>query len=240
LAASVTGWARTLLHKKIRETQAAYCDTDSVVYLHNPRIHPERWDDEGEGLGQWKDELQVGIKGKEFYALAPKCYCLTYDRPDSKGHTYKLKSKGVTMTYENHKHINPETYANLILDAVLGINMDEEGFEDERVQIQAEVFQIILNHLHENVPYLHIITQETKKRVRCVFNKRKLVLYTGYSASDVHSQDFSMIQTVPFGYEPPKGSTTSLSDLFYPEVITHVMKRIDLELQQEQQFGEFF
>jgi hypothetical protein len=40
LAASVTGWARVLLHQKIRETTAAYCDTDSVIYLHKPgRVH---------------------------------------------------------------------------------------------------------------------------------------------------------------------------------------------------------
>jgi hypothetical protein len=37
LAASVTGWGRVLLHKKIRETSTAYCDTDSVIYLHRPR-----------------------------------------------------------------------------------------------------------------------------------------------------------------------------------------------------------
>jgi hypothetical protein len=37
LAASVTGWARVILHKKIRETSAAHCDTDSVIYLHKPR-----------------------------------------------------------------------------------------------------------------------------------------------------------------------------------------------------------
>jgi hypothetical protein len=37
LAASVTGWARVLLHKKIRETGAAYCD--NVVYLHKPGVN---------------------------------------------------------------------------------------------------------------------------------------------------------------------------------------------------------
>jgi hypothetical protein len=53
LAASVTGCARVLLHKKVRKTSAAYCHTDSVIYLHKPSIHPERWPDEG----CWGDEL---------------------------------------------------------------------------------------------------------------------------------------------------------------------------------------
>jgi hypothetical protein len=114
LAASVTGWARVILHKKIRETSAAYCDTDSVVYLHKPGVHPDKWGDEGSGIGCWGDELEAGLKGSLFMALAPKCYTLMYDHPNSKGEMYVVKSKGVTMTHENHILINPHTYETML------------------------------------------------------------------------------------------------------------------------------
>jgi hypothetical protein len=71
LAVSVTGWARVLLHKKIRETSAAYCDTDSVIYLYKPSIHPEKCLDEGPGIGCWGDELEPFLDGVLFVALAP-------------------------------------------------------------------------------------------------------------------------------------------------------------------------
>jgi hypothetical protein len=85
LAASVTGWARAILHNKIRETSAAYCDTDSVIYLHNPSIHPKKWLDEGSGIGCWGDELEPFLDGVLFVALAPKCYCLVFDKRNKRG-----------------------------------------------------------------------------------------------------------------------------------------------------------
>jgi hypothetical protein len=44
-----------------------------------------------------------------FMVLTPKCYGLAFDHPNSKGGKYVLKSKGVTMTHENHAVINPHT-----------------------------------------------------------------------------------------------------------------------------------
>jgi hypothetical protein len=104
---------------KRSETSAAYCDTDSVIYLHRPSIHPEKWPDEGSGIGCWGDELEPFIDGVLFVALAPKCYCLVFDRKNKKGEHYMIKSKGITMTHENHIHINPEVYERLILDATI-------------------------------------------------------------------------------------------------------------------------
>jgi hypothetical protein len=94
LAASVTGWSRALLHKKIRETSAAYCDTDSVIYLHKPLINPEKWLDEGSGIGCWGDELEPFLDGVMFVALAPKCYCPVFVKRGKRGERYMIKSKG--------------------------------------------------------------------------------------------------------------------------------------------------
>jgi hypothetical protein len=70
LAASVPGWARVLLHKKIRETSAAYGDTNSLIYLHKPSIHSEKWPNEGSRIGCWGDELEPFLDGVTFVALA--------------------------------------------------------------------------------------------------------------------------------------------------------------------------
>jgi hypothetical protein len=78
----------------IRETSAAYCDTDNVIYLHKPSIHPEEWPDEGFGIGCWGDELEPFLDGVPFVALAPKCYCLVFDKRNKRGEEHMIKSKG--------------------------------------------------------------------------------------------------------------------------------------------------
>jgi hypothetical protein len=42
-----------------------------------------------------------------------------YDHPNSKGETYVVKSKGVTMTHENHILINPHTYETMLTQAAI-------------------------------------------------------------------------------------------------------------------------
>jgi hypothetical protein len=64
-------------------------------------------------------ELEAGLKGEHFMALAPKCYCLVYDHPNSKGEMYVVESKGVTMTHENHALINPHTYETMLMQAAV-------------------------------------------------------------------------------------------------------------------------
>jgi hypothetical protein len=71
------------------------------------------------GIGCWGDELEPFLDGVLFVALAPKCYCLVFDRKNKKGEEDMIKSKGITMTHENHMQINPEVYERLILDAFI-------------------------------------------------------------------------------------------------------------------------
>jgi hypothetical protein len=51
--------APRFLHKKIRQTNAAYCNTDTVIYLHKPELHPDKWGDEGAGIGCWGDNWRM-------------------------------------------------------------------------------------------------------------------------------------------------------------------------------------
>jgi hypothetical protein len=91
--------------------RSAYCDTDTVIHLHKPSIHPDKCLDEGPAIGCW------GIDGVAFVALAPECYCLVFDRRNKKGKEHTIKSKGVAMTHDSRIHIMPEMYERLILDA---------------------------------------------------------------------------------------------------------------------------
>jgi hypothetical protein len=214
LAASVTGWARVLLHKKIREAGVAYCDTDSVVYLHKPGVHPERWDDERSGIGCWGDELETGLKGELFMALAPKCYCLVYDRPNSKGEMYVVKSKGVTMAHENHALINPDTYETMLIQAAV---VYENGPITDPTTASARTWRILINHIHKVLQHLAIITETGWKNVRPVFNKRELLqLYVVSGMPDISAMD--LIMTVSHGYVHAKEPRIDPQDIFYPGI----------------------
>jgi hypothetical protein len=208
LAASVTGWARVLLHKKIRETSAAYCDTDSVIYLHRPSIHPEKWPDEGSGIGCWGDELEPFLDG--VLLLAPKCYCLVFDKRNKRGEEYMIKSKGATMTHENHIHINPEVYKRLILDATICCETSPDYVPDPAA---ARTWCIQLNHIHNKLIYLSTVTETGWKHVRPVFNKRELLRLYVWGVPPYPDQ-VMCIYTLPFGYVCK--SKQDIQDVFYP------------------------
>jgi hypothetical protein len=198
------------LHKKKRETGAAYCDTDSVVYLHKPGVHPDKWDDEGSGIGCWGDELEAGLKGHLFMALAPKCYCLVYDHPNSKGEMYVVKSKGVTMTHENHALINPHTYETMLIQAAVAYECHPT---EDTATASARTWRILINHIHKELQHLAVITETGWKSVRPVFNKRELLqahVLAGYP--DVTTMN--LIITLSHGYVHAKEPRVDIQDIF--------------------------
>lgn len=83
-AASITGFVRAMLMKAIHETDAYYCDTDSVITDSDRRpsgVHA--------GLGGWGVEAEgdeIAIAGKKLYS---------FRKLDG---TYKLASKGCRLT----------------------------------------------------------------------------------------------------------------------------------------------
>jgi hypothetical protein len=208
LAASVTGWARVLLHKKIRETSAAYRDTNSVIYLHKPWIHPEKWPDEGSGIGCWGDE--PFLDGVVFVALALKCYCLVFDKRNKRGEEYMIKSKEVTMTHENHMHINPEVYERLILDATIGCETSPDYVLHPAA---AGTWRIQLNHIHNKLTYLSTVTETGWKHVRPVFYKRELLRLHVWGVPPYPDQ-VMCIYTLRFGCECK--SKLDIQGVFYP------------------------
>jgi hypothetical protein len=198
--------------KNIRETSAAYCDTDSVIYLHKPSIHPEKWPDEGSGIGCCGDELELFLNGVVFVALAPKCYCLIFDKCNKRGEEYLIKSKRVTMTRENHIHINPEVYKRLILDATICCETSPDYVPDPAA---TRTWRIQLNHIYNKLTYLSTVTETGGKHVRPVFNKRELLRLYMWGVPPYPDQ-VMCINTLPFGSEYK--SKCDFQDVFYPEL----------------------
>lgn len=187
LGGSCTAQARLKLTSMLREVgedRALYCDTDSVVYV-------QREGDEevetGEALGQWSSEMDAGVWGQEFMALAPKCYMLRYNDEGRRKERESgmVKAKGVTLTVENLREINADTMKKIIMTEVFG---DVTG-EDRDFVVQAKTFNIRLDHAGDR----SVVSVHGQKVVRCVYSKREIRVPDGTDPYDVH-----FIDTVPF------------------------------------------
>lgn len=204
LGASVTGWARVILHQQIRMTEAIYCDTDSVIYKHIPGR--TELTNIGAGIGQWQNEFD-GVKVERFYALGPKCYCLVFNQPDKNGARYKIKAKGITMHASNHAILSPDDFLRTIL-----ANFDSNipyGAPGALPRITLEHFHIgkdIFNRTGQQDHNVPIIAIHTHKDLRCTFNKRTPVRFyendylTLDDLMENAAQLFDRLTTVPLGY----------------------------------------
>lgn len=228
LGASVTGWARTILHRKVREVDAIYCDTDSVIYKHSPSRPPVT--EIGAGIGQWQNEFS-GLRVERFYALGPKCYCLVFDRPDENGATYMIKAKGVTMHASNHAMVTPDDFLRVIL-ANYDANQ-QKAVPEMMPRIRVQAFHIgkdIHNKTHQPDGNVPMIVIHTTKDLRCTFTKRKPVRFYGNDYWDVPTllsevpRLLPNLVTVPFGYSSGD-SSEDVSRQFYPEYYEALRER---------------
>jgi hypothetical protein len=185
LGGSCTAQARlklTNMLRRIGKERALYCDTDSAIYVQRPG---DEILETGEALGQWSSELDEGVWGVQFMALAPKCYCLVYNEEGKvrEKESALLKAKGVTMTVENHKVVHASSLRSIILNEVY-------GNQAETLSVQAKTFNIRMNHGSDD---LEMKNMYGEKVVRCVYSKRKIVKEQNVCKDDVH-----FIDTVPF------------------------------------------
>ena len=106
LAGMVTAQARLRLYKELYklDDRVIYCDTDSIVYKHNPKLYNTETSDV---LGGWEAETKSPII--EFIGIAPKSY--GYKCADGK---IDVKCKGVTLNYNNTKKLNFDTLTELV------------------------------------------------------------------------------------------------------------------------------
>jgi hypothetical protein len=107
IASSVTASATMRLYKELRllKQRVLYCDTDSVIYEHDPNKYniPD-----GEFLGEWECETD-GLPITEFVSTGPKSYAYKV-----KGKVKDCKMKGITLNWENSKDINFDTLKQLV------------------------------------------------------------------------------------------------------------------------------
>jgi hypothetical protein len=136
---------------------------------------------------------------------------LVFDRKNKKGEEYMIKSKGVTMTHENHMHINPEVYEQLILDAFICCETDPDFVPDFAA---ARTWRIQLNHIHNKLTYLSTVTETGWKHVRPVFNKCELLRLYVWGGMAPFPDQVMVVYTLPFGYECK--SKLDIQDVFYP------------------------
>jgi hypothetical protein len=187
LGGSCTAQARlklTSMLRQVGEERALYCDTDSVVFVQRPGDEVVQT---GEALGHWSSELDEGVWGEEFLALAPKCYMLRYNEAGriKERESGILKAKGVTLTAENLKEIHADSMRRIILTEVFG-DMTGDGLP---YSVQAKTFNIRMDHAGDR----SLMNVYGEKVVRCVYSKRRIVVEEDADPYDVH-----FVNTVPF------------------------------------------
>lgn len=187
LGGSCTAQARLKLTSMLRRVgaeRALYCDTDSVVFVEKPGDEPIAT---GEALGQWSSELDAGVWGEEFMALAPKCYLLQYNEAGrvKERESCIIKAKGVTLTRENLKQIHADNMRKIIMTEVFG---DVTG-EDKAFTVQAQTFNIRMDLAGDR----SMMNMHGEKVVRCVYSKRSVTVPEGTDVHNVHYLD-----TTPF------------------------------------------
>ena len=187
LGGSCTAQARLKLTAMLRHVgpeRALYCDTDSVVYVEKPG---DEKIETGEALGQWSSEMDEGVWGEEFMALAPKCYLLRYNEAGrvKERESCIIKAKGVTLTRENLREIHADNMRKIIMTEVFG---DVTG-EDKAFTVQAQTFNIRMDHHGDR----SMMNMYGEKVVRCVYSKRSVMVPEGADVHDIH-----YIDTVPF------------------------------------------
>lgn len=187
LGASCTAQARLKLTSMLRQvgpTRALYCDTDSVVYVQR---NNEEIVQTGEALGSWSSELDNGVWGVQFLALAPKCYLLKYNEEgkEIEKESGIIKTKGITLTKTNLQHIQYDTMKRVIFTEVFG---DYTG-EDKEFVVHADTFNIRMDMTNDR----RMTSVHGTKIVQCVYSKRKIIV-----DHHLNPQEVKMIDTIPF------------------------------------------
>ena len=119
LAAFTTAHARIILFNNMQLVKnpknVLYCDTDSIMYVHDQTLTDSPDISIGSGLGEMTDELPPVVLIDKFWSAGPKFYCLS-------GHNVKtgleynfFKVKGVTLNRATEKTFNPDTLRKLVL-----------------------------------------------------------------------------------------------------------------------------
>ena len=116
LAAFTTAHARIILYKNMQMVNNArnvlYCDTDSIMYIHDKNQSEAVDIPIGTGLGEMTSELPVDLLTDTFWSAVPKLYCMLGHRRTNGLEYNVFKVKGITLNRAIEKTFNPETFKN--------------------------------------------------------------------------------------------------------------------------------
>ena len=161
-----TAYARLKLYDLLDAlgTRAIYYDTDSCVFTAKPGeyIPPT-----GQYLGDLTNELEDGDYIQSFVSGGPKAYAYT----TQKGQTV-VKWKGITLNAKNAAVVTHDALKRLV-DAFVSNPLDSQCLYAKTDTIT------------RNKKTLHLKNASVQKRVRIVYNKRRV---------------FSDYTTLPYGY----------------------------------------
>ena len=119
LAAFTTAHARIIFFNNMQKVKnlknVLYCDTDSIMYVHDQTKSESPDILIGSGLGKMTDELPPDVMIDKFWSAGPQIYCLSGHNIKT-GLEYNLfKFKGVTLNRAAEKTFNPDTFCKLVL-----------------------------------------------------------------------------------------------------------------------------
>ena len=119
LAAFTTAHARVILYRNMQQVKdprnVLYCDTDSIMYVHDKSVTAQQDIPVGSGMGNMTNELPGDVLIDRFWSAGPKFYCFSGHNIVSGLEYNVFKVKGVTLNRATEKTFNPETFKKLIL-----------------------------------------------------------------------------------------------------------------------------
>ena len=119
LGAFTTAHARIILYKNMQIVKNArrvlYCNTDSIMYIHDKNQSEAVDIPIGTGLGEMTNELPEDVLIDKFWSAGPKFYCMSGHRRTNGLEYNVFKVKGVNLNRATEKTFNTETIKKLVL-----------------------------------------------------------------------------------------------------------------------------
>ncbi len=198
-------------------SQPAYCDTDSVFFIHDSENKEHKKIPTGVYLGDFMDEYP-GKRITEFVCIGPKSYFIKIEKKNGEVE-YKGKFKGIplcssafSLLQENKElaKMGMEEMKKLLFSA-LKVNNEEEGASLNMTFTYPNFFK--------RSPDLKIRAQEEKKTIRYTFDKREVIM----PPLTTKPEDISIIRTIPWD-ETTVSLTADDVEIWWSQVPTQIRR----------------
>jgi hypothetical protein len=122
IASFTTAHARCLLYRAMASVpdpqRVLYCDTDSIIFIHNKSETLPPTLTTGNFLGDLTDELPTNVEVSEYYSAGPKFYLLQGKNVVTGEDYVVFKIKGVSLNSSTEAVINPDSIKRLVLGSI--------------------------------------------------------------------------------------------------------------------------